>query len=121
MPVHKPSDKDAQIKKDTAVLRKDYAAGLLSQGHIERQDFATNRESEAPACTAHQIPADSKRRCLLIRGEVLSRLHLTDEQVQGLINTRQIIPIRIAGEERFDSRDLDQFIESYKSTASRRP
>jgi hypothetical protein len=59
-------------------------------------------------------------RRLLTRDEVLSLLHLSDEQLQLLIRTRQLVPIRIAGEERFDSRDVDQLIESYKSTASRR-
>jgi hypothetical protein len=59
-------------------------------------------------------------RRLLTRDEVLTLLHLSDEQIQLLISTRQIVPIRIAGEERFDSRDLDQLIETYKSTGSRR-
>jgi hypothetical protein len=60
------------------------------------------------------------RRRLLIRPEVLQMLQLTDEQVQGLLNTRQIVPIRIAGEERFDSRDLERLIDSYRTTALRR-
>jgi hypothetical protein len=63
--------------------------------------------------------AGTQRR-LLIREEVLWLLHLSDEQLQLLINTRQITVIRIAGEERFDSRDLDQLISSYKATAARR-
>lgn len=32
----------------------------------------------------------------------------------------QILAIRIAGEERFDLRDLERLIETYKSTAQRR-
>jgi hypothetical protein len=60
-------------------------------------------------------------RRLLTRGEVLTLLYLSDEQLQLLMRTRQIVPIRIAGEERFDSRDVDQLIASYKSTALRRP
>lgn len=59
-------------------------------------------------------------RRLLTRQEALWRLHLSDEQLQHLINTRQITVIRIAGEERLDSRDLDQLISSYKATAARR-
>jgi hypothetical protein len=79
-------------------------------------------ESEAPGCTAPQTnQADSKRRRLLIRDQVLAFLQLSEEQVQLLINTRQLTALRIAGEERFDSRDLDQLIETYKATASRRP
>jgi hypothetical protein len=60
-------------------------------------------------------------RRLLLREEVILLLQLNNDQVQLLINTRQINPIRIAGEERFDSRDIEQLIESYKTTASRRP
>jgi hypothetical protein len=61
------------------------------------------------------------QRRLLIREEAMWLLHLSDEQFQLLINTRQIAVIRIVGEERFDSHDLNQLIESYKATAARRP
>jgi len=37
-----------------------------------------------------------------------------------LANTRQLTPFRIAGVERFDSRDLDKLIDAYKETARRR-
>ncbi len=59
-------------------------------------------------------------RRLLFRSEVHQMLQLTDAQVQGLINTRQITALRIAGEERFDSRDLERLIDTYKTTALRR-
>jgi hypothetical protein len=59
-------------------------------------------------------------RRLLFRSEVLQMLQLTEVQVQGLIDTRQIVAIRIAGEERFDSRDLERLIDTYKATALRR-
>lgn len=59
-------------------------------------------------------------RRLLMRAEVLWLLHLEEEQVQFLINTRQLVPIRIAGEERFDTREIDRLIDTYKSTATRR-
>lgn len=54
------------------------------------------------------------------REEVTMLLHLNEDQVQVLINTRQITRILIAGEERFDSRDIDQLIDAYKATAIRR-
>ncbi|MGC2635844.1 MAG: hypothetical protein WA294_01610 [Acidobacteriaceae bacterium] len=54
------------------------------------------------------------------REDLLMLLNLNDEQVQFLTNTRQITAIRIAGEERYDSRDIDRLIESYKATAQRR-
>jgi hypothetical protein len=56
----------------------------------------------------------------MAREEVLAVLQLSDDQVQQLINTRQIQTIRIVGEERFDSLDLYRLIEAYKATASRR-
>jgi len=59
-------------------------------------------------------------RRLLLRGEIVSLLQLPDDKVQQLVDTQQLLPIRIAGEERFDSRDLHQLIEVYKATASRR-
>ena len=66
------------------------------------------------------IPVARPERRLLIRAEVLWLLHLTDEQVQFLINTQQLVPMRIAGEERFDSREIDRLIGSYMATARRR-
>ena len=59
-------------------------------------------------------------RRLLLRSEVESLLQLSDDKVQQLINTRQITAIRIQGEERFDSRELELLIETYKKTAQRR-
>jgi hypothetical protein len=60
-------------------------------------------------------------RRLLVRTEIVSLLQLPDEKVQQLVDTRQLLPIRIAGEERFDSKDLFQLIDAYKITAARRP
>jgi hypothetical protein len=64
---------------------------------------------------------ESPSRRLLLRAEALSYLQLEDEQLQNLIDTRQITPIRIAGVERFDLNDLNELINTYKTTASRRP
>lgn len=52
--------------------------------------------------------------------ELPTVLQLTLEQIDWLINTHQLNPIRIAGETRYDSRDLDALINTYKTTASRR-
>ncbi len=60
-------------------------------------------------------------RRLLVRAEALCYLQLDDEKLQILVDTRQIRPIRIAGVERFDLDDLDQMINDYRATASRRP
>lgn len=61
-----------------------------------------------------------QERRLLDRSEVLSVLDLPDGDVQQLVDTHQLVPIRICGQERFDSKDLFQLIDSYKATASRR-
>ncbi|MFZ0633396.1 MAG: hypothetical protein WA399_18345 [Acidobacteriaceae bacterium] len=68
---------------------------------------------------SHKITHTSHRR-LLLRKEVELVLGLGEDQVRFLINTRQITAIRIAGEERYDSRDIERLIESYKATAQRR-
>jgi predicted DNA-binding transcriptional regulator AlpA len=60
------------------------------------------------------------QRRLLAWGELLAILQLNDEQIHKLINTRQILELRIAGEQRFDSREIDQLIDCYRNTAKRR-
>jgi hypothetical protein len=62
----------------------------------------------------------SPSRRLMSRSEVDRYLALSSDQVQSLINTRQITVIRVKGEERIDSRDLDLLIETYKATAKRK-
>ncbi|QNI30855.1 hypothetical protein H7849_17260 [Alloacidobacterium dinghuense] len=59
-------------------------------------------------------------RRLLVRGEVEALLQLPPNDVQQLIDTRQLLAIKIAGQERFDSKDLYQLVETYKITAARR-
>ncbi len=41
-------------------------------------------------------------------------------QFEWMVKTGQFTPIKLRGEERFDRRDLDLLIESYKRTAMRR-
>ncbi len=71
-----------------------------------------------PTCAATTAWVRAKR--LMTRSEAELYLALLHDQVQSLINTRQITVIRIKGEDRFDSRDLDLLIETYKQTARRR-
>jgi hypothetical protein len=69
----------------------------------------------------NSISADlTQERRLLKRQQVGTLLQLEDDDVQWLIDTRQIVELRIRGKERFDSKDVSQLIESYKITASRR-
>jgi hypothetical protein len=62
----------------------------------------------------------TRQRRLLRRGDLMALLQLQEHQLQHLVDSRQILALRVAGEERFDSEDLDRFIEAYKTTASRR-
>jgi hypothetical protein len=63
--------------------------------------------------------ADGFIRRLLTRDQVIEILGLNDDAVQQLIDTRQLTPIRICGEERVDSLDVDGLINTYKRTAKR--
>jgi hypothetical protein len=78
--------------------------------------------SPRPATNATEITARraSSAGRLMCREKVSQCLQLDNDQVQFLINTRQIIAVRILGEERFDSRDLERLIDTYKATAVRR-
>ena len=47
-------------------------------------------------------------------------LQLEDSDVRHLIDTTQIRPIQICGHERFDTRDIDQLIDTYHTVQNRR-
>jgi hypothetical protein len=47
-------------------------------------------------------------------------LQLTQEQIDWLVGTRQLQPLRICGQVRYDSRQIDDLINTYLTTASRR-
>ena len=59
-------------------------------------------------------------RRLLQRQEVSELLQLPDDDLQWLIDTRQLCEIHIRGHRRFDSADVSQLISEYRSTALRR-
>jgi len=59
-------------------------------------------------------------RRLLTRGEVCELMQLEDADLQELVDTRQLVVIRVHGKERLDSLDVYQLIDSYKRTQSRR-
>jgi hypothetical protein len=58
-------------------------------------------------------------RKLLHMEQVVSLLQLEDEDLQWLIDTRQLLELRIRGHVRFDSRDIYQLIDSYKTIQER--
>jgi len=62
---------------------------------------------------------DVHERKLLQRDQVVSLLQIPDEDLQWLIDTRQLLELRIRGHIRFDSRDIYQLIDSYKITQAR--
>ena len=64
---------------------------------------------------AHQQP-----RRLLQRTDLIALLQLPEPKVQWLVDTHQIQPLLLCGEERFDSRELDELIETYKQIAQRK-
>ena len=66
------------------------------------------------------MPLNPDRR-LYQPAELPAVLQLSEEQIDWLVSTGQLNPIRIAGEERFDSRDVNQLIDAYKCVQSRRP
>jgi hypothetical protein len=70
--------------------------------------------------SCHAMKAWVRAKRLMTRSEVDRYLDLSCDQVQSLIATRQITVIRIKGEDRFDSRELDLLVETYKKTAQRR-
>jgi hypothetical protein len=65
------------------------------------------------------VPLQSDRR-LYQPAELPTVLQLSQEQINWLTNTGQLNPIRIAGEIRYDSRELDALIDTYLQIAKRK-
>jgi hypothetical protein len=65
------------------------------------------------------MPSQSDRR-LYQSMELPGVLQLSQEQIDFLVRTGQLNPIRIAGEVRFDSRELDALIDTYLQIAKRK-
>jgi hypothetical protein len=57
---------------------------------------------------------------LYLTEELTAVLQLNQEQVDHLIRTGQLRRIRICGEERIDSREVDLLIATYKQIAERK-
>ena len=64
------------------------------------------------------MPEDS--RILPTREQVIAALQLNDEQIQQLVDTRQLPIIRIQGVERFRSREVRELVETYVTVSNRR-
>jgi len=63
---------------------------------------------------------ESHERRLLQRDQVAALLQIPDEDLQWLIETRQLLEIRIRGHIRYDSRSVSQLIDSYATIQERR-
>ena len=59
-------------------------------------------------------------RRLLQKADLMAILQLTEPKVQWLIDTRQIRPLLLCGEERFDSIELDRLIATYQQISERK-
>jgi len=65
------------------------------------------------------MPSESVR-TLLTSEEVSARLRISLDQVAELARTRQLTPILLFGQTRFDSTDVTALILTYKKVSSRR-
>jgi hypothetical protein len=61
-----------------------------------------------------------RERRLYAAVQVQELLNLTCDQVNRLVNTGQLRALRLCGEIRFDSYDVDGLIETYKQVADRK-
>ena len=59
-------------------------------------------------------------RRLLQHAEVSALLQLTQEQIDWLVDTRQLQPLMICGQSLYDSRQIYDLIDVYLKTATRR-
>ncbi len=61
-----------------------------------------------------------KKRRLLMYSEAAEMLGLTLDEVQWLVDTRQLQEIQISGKKRLDQRDVDRLVTFYKRVQNRR-
>ena len=78
-----------------------------------------------PARTFFNGPKDSVahvdyQRCLYMLEDLPAVLNLSPEQIRSLIDTGQLTPILICGEERFDFREVSALIDTYIRVTRRR-
>jgi hypothetical protein len=63
---------------------------------------------------------DQSERRLMDEAEVLAVLNLERQDLETLINQGQLLPIRLCGQTRFDSRDVGMLIDTYRQIAKRK-
>ena len=57
---------------------------------------------------------------LLTAADLITLLQLPEPKVRWLIDTRQIHPLLLCGEERFDSREIEALIHTYRQISERK-
>lgn len=57
---------------------------------------------------------------LLTAADLIVLLQLPEPKVRWLIDTRQLHPLLLCGEERFDSREIEALIRTYKQISERK-
>jgi|GEM_PF-5369144 len=62
---------------------------------------------------------ETSQRRLLRRDQVIELLNLSADDIQWLVNTKQLLEIPIRGQQLFDSRDVFQLIDTYKNLTLR--
>lgn len=71
-------------------------------------------------CQQEEYVAAPQIRRLYEGADLPGLLRLSQEQIDWLVGTRQLQPLRICGEVRYDSRQIDDLINTYLITASKR-
>ncbi|HEY2470146.1 MAG TPA: hypothetical protein VGI45_20265 [Terracidiphilus sp.] len=57
---------------------------------------------------------------LLTAADLIAILQLSEPKVRWLIDTKQIQPFLLCGEERFDAREVDALIRTYRQISERK-
>jgi hypothetical protein len=61
-----------------------------------------------------------QNRRLLQRSDLVTSLQLSAENIDWLVGTRQLRPLFICGEERYDVREVDLLIATYRQISERK-
>lgn len=95
---------------------------ITAHDHVEAIEAGAEaglQNESSTVCASCAAEGGSTSR-LMTRSDADRYLALATEQFDSLIKTGQVTPIRIRGQVRFDRRDLDLLVETYKTTALRR-
>jgi hypothetical protein len=66
------------------------------------------------------VPDIPQQPRLLTAADLITLLQLPEPKVRWLIDTKQIHPLLLCGEERFDSREIEVLIRTYRQISERK-